>query len=511
MSDLNNRLLRYIDRLEEPVSLEETMTRPEHRRFRVTAAVLAGAAIVLVPALVLIGLRFLPAGDDVSGSTLLPETTTTVIPEGNVTTTTSFQVTTDAPGSVVVPDLAGLTADEARAQLADLHLALEITEQYPSRNGFGSITAQSPVAGESVAAGSTIEVGVQVKAGCLDYQPEITTARSTTVQVLLECGRDWLYPDVSSPVTRVEPIADPIEATMRALLAGPTDEERSMGFSSSFTELNADALNSISLDNRRLTVDFNDHVRVDNVSTSTGSRYFLADLQANLFQFPEVDSVEFQLNGTCAGFWGMLERDCQVVTRSQWEQQIAAWDAERLLQPTPEDEIGTKDVTGNTFTTGYGDDPSRVMSIDGAGELHATGFSESEGWLLDDQATDPETWMNWAAHVTGLNDDMVWLVAGNDHTGDGSLVYTARAVLVIPWDEILPVMHGDPFIQSGASACTRNGESDPRLVVATETAENEDGSIAQYTNPLRAWLINVETGVFEEIPIDGVACLFQLA
>ncbi len=195
MSDLNNRLLRYIDRLEEPVSLEETMTRPEHRRFRVTAAVLAGAAIVLVPALVLIGLRFLPAGDDVSGSTLLPETTTTVIPEGNVTTTTSFQVTTDAPGSVVVPDLAGLTADEARAQLADLHLACEITEQYPSRNGFGSITAQSPVAGESVAAGGTIEVGVQVKAGCLDYTTGDYARRgSTTVQVLLECGRDGSTP-----------------------------------------------------------------------------------------------------------------------------------------------------------------------------------------------------------------------------------------------------------------------------------------------------------------------------
>lgn len=101
MPDLNDQLRRYIDGLEEPVSVEESMSRHGTRRFRVPAAVLAGAAIVAIPALVLIGLRWLPAGNEVSGSTLPPGTTTTppttsAAPESTTTppaTTTSEPVT----------------------------------------------------------------------------------------------------------------------------------------------------------------------------------------------------------------------------------------------------------------------------------------------------------------------------------------------------------------------------------------------------------------------------------
>jgi hypothetical protein len=509
MPDLNEQLRRYIDGLERPVSIQESTAPRRHRRFQVPAAVLAGAAIVLVPALVLVALRFLPADDHVTGSTLPPVTTTTVA--SPQTTTTSFQViTTDAPGLVVVPDITGLTADEARTQLAGLSLSLEITEQYPSRDGFGFITAQYPEAGEEAAPGSTISVGVRVEAGCLSYDSGAPTARSTTVQVLFECAPDGWYPDVSTPITRVVAASDPIEATLRELLAGPTEEERAMGFGSSFSTNTAGALKSANLVAGRLTVDFNDSITVNNASTSTGSMYFLAELQANLFQFPEVESIAFRLDGSCEAFFNWLQYGCEILTRTQWEQQVAAWDAERQLQPAPEDEIGVHDVVGKTFTTGYGDDPSRIMAMDATGDVQATGFSESEGWLLDDPEADSTTWTNWAAHVTGQNADMIWLVAGNDHTENGSLIYSVRGVLVIPWEEILPAEHGDPFLQSGASACTINGLSDPRLIVAAETATNGDGSMAEYTNPLRAWLINVETAGFEEISLDGVTCLFQL-
>ena len=62
MSDLKRELRRYIDGLEEPVSIQEAMERGSRpRRFQVPAAVLAGAAVVLIPALVLIGLRLLSA------------------------------------------------------------------------------------------------------------------------------------------------------------------------------------------------------------------------------------------------------------------------------------------------------------------------------------------------------------------------------------------------------------------------------------------------------------------
>ncbi len=50
----------------------------------------------------------------------------------------------------------------------------------------------------------------------------------------------------------------------------------------------------------------------------------------------------------------MLERDCQVVTRSQWEQQIAAWDAERLLQDQAAVTVPGGDAPGVLVSTWQG-------------------------------------------------------------------------------------------------------------------------------------------------------------
>ena len=81
MSDFKHELRRYIDGLEEPVSVHETMNRGSAPRpSRIPVAILAGAAVVLVPALVLIGLRLLPSQQEsVTGTTApaISETTTT--------------------------------------------------------------------------------------------------------------------------------------------------------------------------------------------------------------------------------------------------------------------------------------------------------------------------------------------------------------------------------------------------------------------------------------------------
>ncbi|MCP3977180.1 MAG: hypothetical protein GY720_22045 [bacterium] len=100
MSDFKHDLRRYIDGIEEPVSVQETMSRGNReRRFRIPVAVLAGAAVVLLPALVLFGLRMLPADEpNVADSTVPPSTVTTTIVVD--TTTTSIDpaiATTEAP------------------------------------------------------------------------------------------------------------------------------------------------------------------------------------------------------------------------------------------------------------------------------------------------------------------------------------------------------------------------------------------------------------------------------
>jgi hypothetical protein len=104
---------------------------------------------------------------------------------------------------------------------------------------------------------------------------------------------------------------------------------------------------------------------------------------------------------------------------------------------------------------------------------------------------------------------MIWLVDSSEQTDDGPLVFEVRAMLTIPWDEI--EFTADPFVVSGAKACTVSDELDPTVVVAAQIAEDSDGSIAETMQNLRAWRIDVAGATFDEISIVGIQCLFQFA
>lgn len=509
MSDLKRDLRRYIDGLEEPVSVQETMALRSTRRYGVPAAILAGAAVVLIPALVLVGLRLLPPGDgDIAETTVPPTTvTTTTVAE---TATTSVDTTIPPVPIVEVPNLDGLTVAEATAILDGLGLELEVTEQYPSRSGFGLITAQGPIAGETADVGSTVVVGVRVEAACLTSatEPEIP-AGSMAVQVLFECAGDGFYPDISSPVYRTVPeTPNVIEATLRALLAGLSPQEQASGLVSFFSVESADALESVTLEGDRLIVDFDDAILINNASTSAGSMYFGAELSANLYQFPAVNSIEYRLNGSCDAFHEWLQGSCRISTRAEWEQSLAAWEAERALRPEPGQEVRVDDIVGRMFTTQTGDAGQEILHLDGGTQTYS-GFNEIGGWLVDDPDSDPAEWTNWALHVTGLNEEMIWLVDSGERTEDGRMVFEVRATLAIPWDEI--ALTADPFVVNGADACTLDGDLDPTVVAVTEIADNSDGSIAEIMRTLRAWRIDVENATFEEIPTDGIECLFPYA
>ena len=122
------------------------------------------------------------------------------------------------------------------------------------------------------------------------------------------------------PVGRPAPAADPVirlEAAVRGLLGGPTPQEREAGYISLFSEQTALALNSVELDADNVAiVDFADlRVVMNNASTSTGSQILLAQLEATVFQIPEVTAVEYRINGSCDTFWAWLQRACEVVPR----------------------------------------------------------------------------------------------------------------------------------------------------------------------------------------------------
>jgi hypothetical protein len=76
-----------------------------------------------------------------------------------------------------------------------------------------------------------------------------------------------------------------------------------------------------------MIVDFTEDITVDNASTSNGSTFFLGELYANAFQFEDVESVEFQINGSCEAFWEFLQAgECNITDRATWEQIQSQWE-----------------------------------------------------------------------------------------------------------------------------------------------------------------------------------------
>jgi hypothetical protein len=496
MSDLKRQLRSLIDGLEEPVSVQETMERGQkQRRFRAPVAALAGAAVVLIPAMVLVGLRLLPGAEGETAGTTIPPTTVT-------TTTVVEDSTTTQPPTVgnliVVPDLVGLTEQQARDALLDTGLELVVAETRFDANRIG-VSAQEPLPGAEVESGSTIVVDVYVVAGCPTRVADVP-AGSMHVSVMRHCppGR---FPAQWQAVSHYVPSGpDPIAATVEALLAGPDSWEEENGYSSFFSMESADALNSVTLDGNRIIIDFNDNILIGNASTSNGSLFFLAELQANLYQFEQVESIEFRLNGSCDAFMGWLQAECQVFTRGGWESSLEYWQAQNDAQPEAGREVDPTQVIGLTYTATLLDGSHGIDQLLDGRRLDS-GFDEVGGWLLDDAST--AEMRNWALHVAGQGVEMVWLAEGRGHTDEGHLIYQVHAVVELPWDEV--TLDGDPLLMSGNDGCLLNGEYDPALVVMTAIGGNPNGE----ADPLQAWLIDTGAASFSEVAVDGIECVVE--
>jgi hypothetical protein len=266
---------------------------------------------------------------DAANNTTLPPVTTTLPP----VTTTLLPVTTTlppvvVPGVVSVPDLSGLTLADARALLADAGLDVVAL---PSDIDSAIVVAQEPAPGVEVDEGTVVTVDVQIVPMCNPPDPTAPDVGQRIITVFYECGGDGIAPTPGIGVPRIVPeqggeAIDRIEWALRSLLAGPTVDERIAGFVSAFDAATADALDSVTLVDGLLVADFNDAIIVNNMNTSTGMIYFNAELHRNVFQHPEVHSVEFHFNGDCAAWSALFESDgCRVITRTDWDQDLAAW------------------------------------------------------------------------------------------------------------------------------------------------------------------------------------------
>jgi hypothetical protein len=311
----------------EPKILDPQSVRTRAQRWRGPALAFASFAAV---ALVIGGSVWLArTGDEgsvVDQTTLPPVTTTQAPPE-----TTVPPATTTPPPPVVfaVPDLQGLTVSEAQglAETAGFELVVLGVDI-----GSAVISAQDPAPGVEVTAGAVVTVDAAVTPTCNPPDPIAPGIGQIIITAFFECDNGTTFPTAGIGVPRIVPeqggeAIDRIEWTLRSLLAGPTEDERIAGFVSFFDAATADALNGVTLTDGVLVVDFNEDIYVDNANTSTGSLFFNASLRSNVFLHPEVDSVEFRVNGDCEAWSAFFESDgCWVITRADWEGQLAEWD-----------------------------------------------------------------------------------------------------------------------------------------------------------------------------------------
>jgi spore germination protein GerM len=95
-----------------------------------------------------------------------------------------------------------------------------------------------------------------------------------------------------------------LHASLLALLAGPSDDERSGSLSSWFSPRTQGMLRSVTISSTgHAVVDFADlRPVIPGASSSAGSQLLLAELDATVFQFPTVRSVEYRIDGSCTDF-----------------------------------------------------------------------------------------------------------------------------------------------------------------------------------------------------------------
>lgn len=106
------------------------------------------------------------------------------------------------------------------------------------------------------------------------------------------------------PVYRAVPRSPtPLRAALEVLLQGPTSAEADAGITSFFNPATAGALRAATIADGHAVIDLADVRRViPNASSSAGSATLLAQLDATVFQFRSIESVEYRIAGSCDTF-----------------------------------------------------------------------------------------------------------------------------------------------------------------------------------------------------------------
>ena len=143
-------------------------------------------------------------------------------------------------------------------------------------------------------------------------QMDVTLYLTCDAAAVEDPGADAAF---AAAVRRVPRTARVLQATLEQLVAGPTEEERRTGLSSSFSPATAGILRGVTIADGTAVVDLEE--AVNNASTSAGQLAFRGALNRTVFQFPTVERIEYRLGGSCDAFWRWQQvGDCRLVTRA---------------------------------------------------------------------------------------------------------------------------------------------------------------------------------------------------
>ena len=209
-------------------------------------------------------------------------------------------------GKARVPLIIGLVVSFVLMGIA-IFVAIGTPQRRPVATAIPSATEAVAAPDESAPDPST-----ESALACADQGDPVPT--SDQVMVFFACEPPPADP---RPVFRIDPGVASTEAqlhfVLEQLLAGPTPEERALGYSSAFPSDSEELLIRVDTGEDGLAIiNFADELQqVNNLNTSHQRSIVFGTLGASVFQFETVTAIEFQIEGSCDEFARYFETTCE--------------------------------------------------------------------------------------------------------------------------------------------------------------------------------------------------------
>ncbi|MBU1102233.1 GerMN domain-containing protein [Patescibacteria group bacterium] len=149
---------------------------------------------------------------------------------------------------------------------------------------------------------------------CFDGEKCVSLEELMTLKIFF--SNSELDPEISCnkvfPVEReISETLGLAKAALEELFKGPTEEEKSQGYVSWFSDTTKDILKTVKIENNTAYIDLKDIRQIiPNVSTSCGSAEFLAEVETTLEQFPSVGKVIIAIDGKPSIFYEWIQIGC---------------------------------------------------------------------------------------------------------------------------------------------------------------------------------------------------------